>query len=154
MKILKLIISITIPLLIGFFGSIFTSQSINTWYVTLQKPEFNPPNWIFAPVWTILFIFIGISFFWVWQQNFGGQKTKAITIYSIQLILNWLWSILFFGLQKPLYSFIEIIILLIIIIVNAVIFYRITPKAGYILIPYILWVSFASVLNLFIVLLN
>lgn len=87
---------------IGCIGSLFTSSYINTWYVKLNKPSFNPPNWLFAPVWTLLFILTGLSFYLVWKQNFGDRRNIAVGIYSIQLILNLSWSLLFFGLKTRL----------------------------------------------------
>ncbi|MBU0660874.1 tryptophan-rich sensory protein [Patescibacteria group bacterium] len=150
----KLISSILIPLLIGFGGSFFTVSSINSWYSTINKPFFNPPNWIFSPVWTTLFILIGISFYLVWQKDFGKNKKQILAIYFTQLAFNFFWSIFFFALQNPLLAFIEIIILWILIFLNIKVFYKIDKRAGYLLIPYLLWVSFASILNLSIVILN
>jgi len=161
-KIFKFIISIAIPLIIGFLGSFFTSGSVNSWYTTINKPSFNPPNWIFGPVWTILFIMIGLSFYLVWIKDFGKQgrkqnekqKKRIIGVYCVQLALNFLWSVFFFGLRNPLLSFMEIIILWFFIITNIILFYRVSEKAGYLLIPYLLWVSFAAILNFAIVILN
>lgn len=153
-KVVKLIISILIPLAVGFVGSFFTSSSVSTWYETIAKPSFNPPNFVFAPVWTILFILIGISFYLVWTKNFGKQKNKLIKIFSIQLFLNLIWSALFFGLQNPLLGLIDIILLETAIIFNIKIFYKVSKTASYLLIPYLIWVSFALILNLSIVILN
>ena len=153
-KIFKLIISILIPLAIGFVGSFFTSSSVDNWYQTIAKPQFNPPNFVFAPVWTILFILIGLSFYFVWTKNFAKQKNKAIGIFSIQLFLNLLWSLLFFGLQNPLFGFLDIVLLEIVIIFNIKIFYKINKISAYLLIPYLIWVSFALILNASIVILN
>lgn len=150
----KLIISILIPLLIGSLGSFFTSNSVDTWYKQLIKPSFNPPNWLFGPVWTILFILIGISFYLVWKQNFANRKNIAIGIYSVQLFLNLLWSLLFFGLKSPFLAFIEIVVLWIVILLNIIVFYRIKKEAGLLLVPYLVWVSFAGILNYFIFSLN
>lgn len=150
----KFSISLAIPLIAGFIGSFFTSSSVNAWYTTLNKPSFNPPNWLFAPVWTILFIMIGISFYMAWSKGFSGQKRLPVTIYSLNLLLNLAWSLLFFGLKAPLIAFIEIIILWIVILINIIVFYRISRTSGILLIPYLLWVSFASILNYFIFHLN
>ena len=150
----KLIISVLIPLIIGFLGSFFTASSVDSWYATINKPSFNPPGWIFAPVWTTLYILIGVSFYSVWMKNFGEERKKVIIVYSMQLLLNLLWSVLFFGLRSPLLGLIDIIILIAFIIANTIIFYKISKTAGYLLIPYLLWVSFASVLNFSIFLLN
>lgn len=150
----KLIVSLLIPLLIGFAGSLITSSSLDTWYPNLNKPAFNPPNWLFAPAWTTLFILIGLAFYLVWKDNFGGSYKLPVFIYFSQLILNFLWSMLFFGLKNPLAAFIEIIILWFFILINIIIFYKISKVAGILLIPYICWVSFASVLNYYIFILN
>lgn len=154
MNYIRLIISITIPLLIGLIGSFFTSSSVNTWYTTLNKPPFNPPNWLFGPVWTTLFILIGISFYLVWVFDFGRNKWLTIGCFSLNLLLNLVWSLFFFGFRNPFLAFIEIIILWIVILSNILIFYGISKLAGILLIPYLLWVSFASVLNYFIYILN
>ena len=150
----KLIISVLIPLIIGFTGSFFTASSVDSWFTTINKPSFNPPGWIFAPVWTTLYILIGLSFYLVWKKIFGEERKKVIIVYSMQLLFNLLWSVLFFGLKSPLLGLIDIIILLSFIIANTIIFYKISKTAGYLLIPYLLWVSFASVLNFSIFLLN
>ena len=154
-KYIKLAIFIIILLFAGFIGSIFTTPNIPTWYASLIKPVFNPPNWIFGPVWTILYILMGIAAFLIWQNGIKKKKVKvAIYIFAAQLFLNMLWSILFFGLQNPLLAFIEIIILWALILLTIIKFSEISKKAAYLLIPYILWVSFAVILNLFIYLLN
>jgi len=153
-KIFKLLISVVIPLIIGFLGSIFTSSSVTSWYTTINKPFFNPPSWLFGPVWTLIFILIGISFYLVWIKNFGKDKKLVIKVYYYQLFLNFLWSVLFFGLKSPLLALIEIVILWFFILNNMNIFYKISKTAGYLFIPYLLWVSFATILNFTIVLIN
>jgi len=154
-KILKLIISILICQGAGAIGSLFTSPAISTWYATIQKPSFNPPNWIFAPVWILLFLLMGLSLYLIWSNGFKRKGTKiAISIFFVQLILNILWSILFFGLQSPLFAFIEIIILWFAILLTIISFYKVSKIAAYLLMPYIIWVSFASVLNFSILIIN
>ena len=153
-NIFRLIISILIPLIIGFAGSFFTASSVDSWYATINKPSFNPPGWIFAPVWTTLYILIGLSFYLVWRNNFGEARKKVISIYFMQLLFNLLWSVLFFGLKSPLLGFVDIIVLLIFIIANTIFFFKISKIAGYLFVPYLLWVSFASILNFSIYLLN
>ncbi|MBS3742300.1 MAG: tryptophan-rich sensory protein [Candidatus Cloacimonetes bacterium] len=153
-KLGKFILSILLPLAIGFFASFFTQQSVETWYKLIDKPVFNPPDWIFAPVWTILYIIIGIAFYLVWQKNFGSDKKRVLTIYFVQLFLNFLWSFLFFGMQSPIAGLVEIILLWIVIFMNIKVFYRVTKTAGYLLIPYLAWVSFALILNFSIVIIN
>lgn len=150
----KLIISIIIPLLIGFISSYFTFGSIETWYLWLEKPSFNPPNWIFGPVWTILYIMIWFSFYIVWKKWFWENKKVTKYIYFIQLILNFLWSFSFFYLENPLLWLINIILLWIFIILNIYYFFKVNKYAWIILIPYLLWVSFASILNLYLFILN
>jgi len=154
-KAFKFIVSILICQIAGGIGSLFTSPAISTWYAALQKPSFNPPNWLFAPVWTILFLLMGISLYLIWIRGFKNKETKiALFIFAVQLILNTLWSILFFGLKFPLYAFIEIIILWLAISLTIISFYKISKTAAYLLLPYILWVSFASYLNYSIWMLN
>jgi tryptophan-rich sensory protein len=142
--------SIIICQLAGVFGSIFTAPSLPLWYNSINKPSFNPPNWVFAPVWTTLYLLMGISLFLVWRKGLDKKDIKiAFTVFILQLVLNALWSLLFFGLKSPLTAFIEIILLWITILISIFLFFRISKTAAYLLIPYILWVSFASVLNFY-----
>ncbi len=152
---LKLLVSILLPFLAGFIGSVFTTPNIPTWYASLNKPILNPPNWIFGPVWTILYILMGISAFLIW--NYGLSKRdvkKALTIFIFQLFLNSIWSIFFFGFQSPLLAFFVIVILFLLILLMIFSFYKISKTAGMILLPYLFWVGFASYLNLAILILN
>jgi translocator protein len=151
---LKLIALIFLCQLAGIIGSFFTISAIPEWYAFLIKPFFSPPNYLFAPVWILLYALMGISIYLILKNGFNSQNKKAVIFFSIQLILNTLWSIIFFGLKNPLLAFIEIIFLWIFIALTINEFFKISKKAGYLLIPYILWVSFASILNLFIFLLN
>jgi tryptophan-rich sensory protein len=151
-KWLTLIICIVLPNLAGLIGSVFTSSSVSTWYTTLVKPSFNPPGWVFGPVWTTLYILMGISLYLIWTNK--KRTNIALWMYGIQLVLNALWSFLFFGLRNPLAAFIEIIILWIAIVATIIYFYKISKPAAYLLIPYILWVSFAAVLNYSLFVLN
>jgi len=144
----KLFLSIGLCLGVGFLGSIFTTSSIPTWYATLSKPFFSPPNWVFAPVWTTLYILMGISLYLVWQ------KRKIPSVFWIQLILNFTWSIIFFGLKNPMLAFVNILALWIAIFLTIKSFSKINKLAGQLLYPYITWVSFATLLNLAIVILN
>jgi len=154
-KILKLVISILVCQGAGLIGSLFTLSSIPTWYAQLEKPTFNPPNWVFAPVWTLLFLLMGISLYLIVSKGVENKKVKtALSIFVIQLTLNMLWSFLFFGLQSLLYAFIEIIILGLAILLTIISFYKISKTAAYLLLPYVLWVSFAAVLNFSILILN
>jgi translocator protein len=151
----KLLVSIFICQLAGIIGAVFTFSSIPTWYSTLNKPSFNPPNWIFGPVWTLLFLLMGISLYLIWNRGFNNQSVKiAVIIFAIQLALNIIWSLLFFGLRYPLFAFIEIIMLWLAILITIIKFYNINVTAALLLIPYLLWVSFAAILNYSIYILN
>jgi translocator protein len=151
----KFIVSIGICFAVAFLGSLFTFSSIPTWYAQLNKPFFNPPNWIFGPVWTILYFLMAISLYIVWSKNSKNKnKEDAIKIFIFQLILNLLWSLIFFGLHQPLWALITIYLLWASIYMTIKSFYKISKTSSYLLVPYILWVSFASILNLAIVLLN
>lgn len=130
----------------------FTSSSVSTWYATLAKPSFNPPSWLFGPVWTVLYILMGIALYLAWTKR--KEANGEIAVFTAQLALNMLWSALFFGLRNPSWALIEIIILWVMILVTMMKFYAIEKKAGYLLVPYLLWVSFATVLNVAIVILN
>jgi len=152
-----LILCILIPLFVGFIGSFFTSSSVSDWYLTLNKPSLNPPSWVFGPVWSILFILMGIALYLVYVSN-DKHKSKtrniALGFFTIQLILNIIWSFLFFAMKNPLYAFIEIILLWLAIVLTMVYSYRVDRKTFWFLIPYLLWVSFASYLNYSILFLN
>ncbi len=155
MKVVKLIASILLCQAAGFVGALFTSPAIPGWYATLQKPSFNPPAWLFAPAWTILYLLMGISLFLVWQKGWEKKEIKqAITIFAVQLTLNSLWSILFFGFRQPLWALAEIVTLWLFILLTILKFKKINPAAGLLLVPYLIWVSFAALLNYFIFLLN
>ena len=151
MNILTLAFWLLLPQLVGFAGSAATIPSITGWYSSLIKPSFNPPNWIFAPVWTSLFLLMGISSYLVFKQKI---TSPAIVFYLLQLLLNFLWSYFFFGLHQPLLALVDIILLWLLILATIISFYRLFPAAGLLLIPYLFWVSFASILNLYIVKLN
>lgn len=149
----KLIFSFVIVFAASLFGSFFTSKSVSTWYSTIIKPSFNPPNYLFGPVWTLLFILMAIALYMVWVDK-SKEKYVAMKWFSVQLTLNVLWSALFFGLRAPLLALIEIIILEASIIWTTIKFWKINPNTSYLMLPYILWVGFATILNLAIVLLN
>ena len=147
-KFISPIIFILISQAAGIVGSVFTTSKIPTWYAGLNKPFFNPPGWIFGPVWITLYTMMGVASYFVWQKRGENPLANtALIIFFVHLIFNALWSILFFGLQNPMWAFLEIIILLVMIIVLVILFYKIDKRAAYLLIPYLLWVSFASVLN-------
>ena len=157
----KLIIAIVVSELAGIIGSVFTTPSIAGWYATLVRPALNPPAWIFGPVWTTLFALMGLSAWLIWQKLDSGSEagmTKrvkiALGIFIGQLILNTLWSIIFFGLHSPGAAFVEIIFLWLAILATIIAFAKISKPAAWLLVPYILWVSFAGYLNYSIWMLN
>ncbi|MBE2247142.1 MAG: tryptophan-rich sensory protein [Candidatus Competibacteraceae bacterium] len=145
---------LVLSVVVASVGGWATSTSVETWYATLQKPSFNPPSWLFGPVWSILYLLIAISAGMICQNKFHPLRNKAIFIYLLQLILNLAWSFLFFYFQQLLWAFIEILLLGMMIGVTIILFYRINRIASYLLIPYFLWVSFASLLNFFLFWLN
>jgi tryptophan-rich sensory protein len=153
--ILKLVVSIIACLAASAIGSVFTRGAIPTWYANLEKPFFTPPNWLFAPAWTLLYILMGIAAFLVWRKGLENRGVRiALIVFLIQLALNALWSVVFFGLESPLYGLIVISILWIAILVTIIKFFRISRVASVLMWPYLLWVTFAAVLNSSIWLLN
>lgn len=142
-----LAICLIIPVAVGGISGIATSSGLSDWYININKPVFNPPNAVFGPVWTTLYILMGISLFLVWQSPHGKERNRALIIFGIQLFLNFAWSFLFFYFEKPDLAFLEIVIIWLAIIFMIILFYRINKWAAYLQIPYLLWVSFASVLN-------
>ncbi len=145
---IKLVISIATPLAVGGLSGFATARGVANWYPTLTKPSFNPPAWVFGPAWTLLYIMMGVAAFLVWRKGLEVDGVKiALTVFGIQLALNGLWSILFFGMQAPGLALAEIIVLWIAIGATTVLFWRVVPAAGALLLPYWGWVSFATVLN-------
>ena len=143
----KLIISLLLPLAIGAISGIFTARAIPTWYASLNQPSFNPPNWLFGPVWTTLYILMGISLFMIWTLAPGKERNLALTVFAIQLVLNFGWSFFFFYFKAIGFALIEIVALWSSIVFTLILFYKIKPMATYLNIPYLLWVSFATILN-------
>lgn len=151
----KLIISLLIPQLAGAIGSLFTVPAIDNWYLLLNKASFNPPSWVFGPAWTTLFILMGLAYYFVDQSKSDKRlKFEAKQIFYLQLLFNTLWSIFFFGLRSPSLAFLEIIFLFVLILMTTLKFYKVNKVAAYLLIPYLLWVAFASVLNFTVIILN
>lgn len=146
-KYLKLILCITLPLIIGGISGVATASSINTWFVDLNKPSFNPPNYLFGPVWTILYVLMGISLFLILQKPNTKERKNAIVIFGIQLVLNFCWSFLFFKFHLLGIALIEIIVIWLSIITMIFLFMKVNKTAAYLQIPYLLWVTFASLLN-------
>lgn len=139
--------------LIGGIGAIWTSSD-SAWYKGLNKPSFNPPSWVFGPVWTIIFTLMGISLYFVWTSSDSRIRTIALIFFGVQFLLNILWSYLFFGINNSGLAFLEILILEAFIITTGILFYLVKPISGYLFLPYFLWVGFASVLNYFLWRLN
>jgi benzodiazapine receptor len=148
-KIIRIVIAVILCLAVGYSSSTFTKEGVATWYPTILKPSFNPPNWIFMPVWTLLFILMGVAAGLVWdkikEQN--EEVKKALGFFLAQLILNAVWSYLFFGLKNPMLALIEIVLLWLMIYETYLKFTKINKTAGYLLIPYLAWVAFAGILN-------
>ncbi len=155
-KYIKIVITVAICLTVGYLSSLVTQESIETWYPTIKKPSFNPPNWIFAPVWTLLFVLMGIAVGLVWDKYEENKELvkKGMLFFGIQLFFNALWSYLFFGLHNLLLASIEIILLLLLIFETYLIFKKLDKKISFLLIPYILWVGFATILTITIYILN
>lgn len=151
----KLIIAVVVSELVGIIGSVFTTPSIAGWYAGIVKPATNPPAWVFGPVWTTLFALMGIAAFLVWKKGLNRKDVKiALGIFFGQLVLNALWSIIFFGLYSPGGALVEIVFLWLAILATIIAFARISRSAAWLLLPYILWVSFAGYLNYSIWVLN
>lgn len=147
----KIILAIIICQFAGIVGSIFTAPSVATWYTTLSKPFFSPPNWVFGPVWITLYILMGISLYLIWQKK---KNMLAVNTFYLQLILNAIWSFIFFGMRNPALALFEIVILLFVLFATIVRFYSFDKNAAYLLYPYFAWVLFASLLNFNLMLLN
>jgi len=148
-KIIRIAVVLTTCLLVGYFSGMVTRDSITTWYPTLVKPSFNPPNWVFAPAWTILYIMMGVAGGMVWnrlEQDPENVK-KAFTFFIIQLALNAAWSVIFFYFHNPFLALIEVILFWLLIFETHIQFKKIDKTAGLLFIPYLAWVSFATVLN-------
>lgn len=147
-ELLGLVAFVALCLGISAIGGWITAESVGAWYRTLQKPVFNPPDWVFAPVWTVLYLMIAVAGWRVWRAHGMAGARAAMVAYAVQLALNLAWSFLFFGGRMIGVALTEIVLLLAAIIVNAVLFWRIDRVAGWLLAPYAAWVAFAGVLNL------
>jgi len=150
-----LIGSILIPLVIGYIGAIVTLPQISTWYSSLSKPWWSPPNWLFGPIWTTLYVLMGIALFLVWREGIHRRDVRfAILIFGVQLVLSLIWSVVFFSLHALFGSFAIVMLLWLAILANIIAFLIISKWAGLLLVPYIIWVSIASYLNYSVYLLN
>jgi benzodiazapine receptor len=143
---------IAVPLLAGFAGSAFTAPAIPTWYASINKPSFSPPNWLFAPVWTTLFVLMGVAGYLAYSS--ARNKKEVVRVFGIQLALNTLWSVLFFGLRSPGLALLDIAALIGAIVWNILVFRKSSKTAGWLMAPYLAWVSFATVLNFAVWILN
>lgn len=151
----KLITALGVTLITGFIGTFFTAEPLTTWYTNLNKPYWTPPDWAFGPIWTMIYILIGIAAYLIWKNGLERKDVKiALLVFALQLILNLLWSVLFFGFKSIYGGLIEIIILWITILFNFILFYRISKFAGILFLPYLVWVTIASYLNYSIYILN
>lgn len=151
----KFFISVIGCELVGLLGTPFTTTAIPTWYATLNKPFFAPPNWVFGPVWTLLYFLMGVSFFLIWKQGWNKKKIKiAAQFFLAQLTLNFLWSPVFFGFRSPLLGLFVIVAMWVLIVSTMKKFYPLSRTASFLLLPYLLWVSFATLLNAAIFFLN
>lgn len=150
----KLLLSILICELTGLLSSLFVIGQIDGWYSTLNKPFFSPPNWIFGPVWTILYALMGVYLFLIWTRSAKKLKNTLLPLFSLQLLLNFFWSLFFFSLQNPLLALLDILALWIVILVLIVKTSRTSWSTAGLLIPYLIWVSFATLLNISIIILN
>lgn len=132
----------------GIIAAALTAQSVRTWYPTIVKPSFTPPNWLFGPAWTILYALMGIALYLVWQKSEQGIAVRtAVIVFFLQLGLNALWSFIFFGMQSPFWAFVEIVLLWLCILATIILFWKISTAASLLLVPYILWVTYASALT-------
>jgi len=147
-NLLKLVVSLGVVLAAGGIAALATTRATPTWYQTLKKPSFNPPNWLFGPAWTVLYLLMAVAAWFVWKQGIGAAGVKlALAVFLVQLVLNALWSIFFFGLRSPLAGLVDIVALWLAIIATIILFFRVSVPAGVLLLPYIVWVTFAAVLN-------
>lgn len=152
-RFLKLVASLAVAFSAAVIGSAVSAQNIPTWYAALEKPVLNPPNFIFGPVWTVLYVLIGLSLYLFWT-SVGRGKWSGYIAFGVQMVLNALWSVVFFGLQLPLFGVFVIVLLDIMVVVTIVLFYEKSRKAAYLLVPYLLWILFATYLTISIWLLN
>ena len=147
-SILKLLATLAVVLAAGGIAALATTRATPTWYQTLKKPSFDPPEWLFGPAWTLLYLLMAVAAWLVWKQGIGAPGVKlALAVFLVQLILNALWSVFFFGLRSPLAGLVDIVVLWLAILATIVLFFRVSVPAGVLLLPYIVWVTFAAVLN-------
>jgi translocator protein len=144
----KLVIALIIPQLVAASGAYFTVTGTGSWYQTLDKPSWNPPSWVFGPVWTTLYVLMGIAMFLVWRSDAPDKlKRRATILWGVQLVFNFLWSFLFFGQEQIFGALLEIVVLWVLILLTIFAFARVNKLAAWLLVPYISWVSFATILT-------
>jgi benzodiazapine receptor len=142
-----LVIFIAICLGAGTLGAVATTPEIEGWYKTIAKPSWNPPDWIFGPVWTTLYVLMAVAAWLVWKPAGFRAAAVPLALFAIQLLLNIGWSWIFFRMHEPGWAFVEIVVLWLAIVATTVAFFRCSRIAGWLLVPYVAWVGFASVLN-------
>ena len=146
--IVRFAVSLALPLAVGAASGLATAASVTDWYPSLAKPPFNPPAWVFGPVWTALYATMGVALYLVWREGWPRPDVRtAMILFAVQLVLNGLWSVLFFGLRSPALAFAEILVLWAAIAVTAAAFRTVVPVAGALMVPYLAWVTFAAILN-------
>ena len=151
----RLLVALAVPQAVGLVAGFFTASSVRGWYGTLAMPVFQPPPWVFAPVWTLLYLLMGVASWLVWREGLDRPDVRrALAAYLVQLALNFAWSFLFFRLRSPLLGLIDIGLLGAALVVTTVLFLRVSPRAGWLMLPYLAWVAFAGLLNLRILQLN
>ena len=154
LKLPQLLLSVFLTVIVGSISGFFTAGEIDTWYATLEKPALNPPNWIFGPVWTFLYILIGVALYFYLVTPSSNSKRMGYQFFAIQLLLNFLWSLFFFKMQSPLLALVDIFLLIADIVVTMFYFGKVRMLAALLMIPYLAWVCFATYLNLGILRLN
>jgi tryptophan-rich sensory protein len=152
--IVKLVLSLGVCQVAALIGTVFTVSSIPDWYAALNKPFFNPPDWLFAPAWTILYILMGLALYLIWRAPKVKHTNEALMLFGAQLTFNVIWSIVFFGFKSIMGGVLSIIILLLLILLTIFQFYKVDKNAAYLMMPYLLWVGFATILNVSILLMN
>jgi benzodiazapine receptor len=146
-KIIQLIFCIAFPLLVGAASGFITASGLGDWYLSINKPSFNPPNWIFGPVWTTLYVLMGVSLFLILQTEDVAKRRNAVAVFLFQLTLNFWWSIIFFSFESPGWALFEIALLWLSILIMILVFRKINQTAAYLQLPYLAWVNFAAILN-------
>lgn len=144
----RLALCVLVPQVVGLTAGLITAGAVGDWYVTLARPSFAPPSWVFAPVWTTMYVLMGVAAFLVWQRGTAAPSARAaLVLFAAQLALNWLWSLVFFGFRAPGFALLEIMALWGLIAWCTVLFFRVRTVAGALMVPYLVWVTFATALN-------